>query len=238
MELKPTVYAVDNDHSTTNFVRNLAEKMNLECKAHTSGLEFLETFDGGKPGCLILAVRIADISGPQIQRHLITRAIDIPVIFVTGHATVPVIVRVMREGALSVLEKPIVEQELWDKIQEALRLDNQQRQERQYAEQLKTRFAAVTAKEHMVLELLLEGKTNKDIAKELEIAIRTVELRRNGLMKKLEARSLVELVQIGMSVGNGFSLCPNPHLCSRYSRHPLYITGPNAKLSDQDWGNG
>jgi FixJ family two-component response regulator len=214
MKLKPTVSVVDNDDSTTNFIRDVAEKMNLECEVHTSGFDFLETFDSGKPGCLILAVRIADISGPQIQRRLIASEIDIPVIFVTAHATVPVIVRVMRDGAVSVLEKPIVEQELWDTIQEALRLDSQRQQERARVEHLKARFGQVTAKEHVVLDLLLEGKRSNEIAESLGVSVRTVEFRRNRLMEKLDAHSLIELAQIGMTAGNGFAISSNHQWCS------------------------
>lgn len=226
MESKPTVYAVDNDHSTTTFIRNLAEKMNLECETHASGLEFLDTFDGGKHGCLILALRIVDISGPQIQRRLINRGITIPVIFVTAYGTVPVIVRVMRDGALSVLEKPIVEQELWDAIQEAIRLDRRRRQEKACAEQLKARFATVTEKEHVVLELLLEGKRNPEIAESLGLSIRTVELRRKRLMKELQVRSLVELAQIAVAAGNGFAAPANHPWCVTCSRRSECMNDP------------
>ncbi|MCX7427624.1 MAG: response regulator [Planctomycetia bacterium] len=228
MESKPTVYAVDNDHSTTTFIRNLAEKMNLECRTHSSGLEFLDTFDRGGHGCLILALRIADISGPQIQRRLINRGIPLPVIFVTAHATVPVIVRVMRDGALAVLEKPIVEQELWDAIQEAIRLDRRRQREKQCAEQLKTRFAAVTGKEHVVMDLLLEGNRNPEIAESLRLSIRTVELRRNRLMKKLQVRSLVELAQIAVATGNGFAAPANHSWCATCPRRSECMIDPAA----------
>jgi FixJ family two-component response regulator len=230
MESKPTVYAVDNDHSTTTFIRNLAEKMNLECQTHVSGLEFLDTFDGDTPGCLILALRIADISGPQIQRRLISRGVSTPVIFATAHATVPVIVRVMRDGALAVLEKPIVEQELWDAIQEAIRVDHRRRQDRQCAEQLKSRFVTVTPREHVVMDLLLEGKRNPEIAESLRLSIRTIELRRNRLMKKLQVRSLVELAQIAAAAGNGFAAPANRPWCAACPRRSECMIDPAARL--------
>lgn len=203
--LKPIVYVVDNDVSTRNYVRDLAERMDLACEMYNSGLEFLEAFDASKSSCLVLAVRIADISGPQIQRRLRSQGIETPLIFVSAHATVPIVVRVMREGALSVLEKPIVEQELWDGIQESVRLDEHRRADRKLEDGLRSKLAKLTRREHDVLELLLQGKTNRQIAKILEVSIRTIELRRSRLMEKLEARSLVELITIGMTVGNGFS---------------------------------
>ena len=202
---RSTVYVVDNDVATANFVRNLAERMDLVCEIFSSGLEFLDAFDPSKPCCLVLAVRIADISGPQIQRRLLTMGIEMPLVFVTGHATVSVVVQVMRDGALSVLEKPLVEQELWDAIQEAVRVGVEWRAERGYQARLQAKLATVTRREHDVFALLLAGKTNREIAKALNISIRTVELRRSRLLKKLEARSLVELIRIGLITGNGTS---------------------------------
>jgi FixJ family two-component response regulator len=229
MESKPTVYAVDNDRSVTTFIRNLAEKMNLECQTHSSGLEFLDAFDDGKPGCLILALRIADISGPQIQRRLISRGISIPVIFATAHGTLPVVVRVMRDGATSVLEKPIVEQELWDAIQEAISLDRRRRREKACVEQLRSRFAAVTGREHAVLELLVQGRRNPEIAESLGLSIRTVELRRKRLMKKLNVRSLVELAQLAMIAGDGLATPANRPWCSDCPRRCDCMTDPAAR---------
>ncbi|HBO43955.1 MAG TPA: hypothetical protein DD670_08495 [Planctomycetaceae bacterium] len=126
-------------------------------------------------------------------------------VFVTAHATVPVVVRVLRDGALSVLEKPLCEQELWDAMQEAVHVDLQRRAKRGHQQRLQAKLASVTRREHDVFGLLLAGKTTREIAEALNISIRTVELRRGRLMKKLEADSLVELIRIGLITGNGDS---------------------------------
>ena len=107
------------------------------------------------------------------------------------------------------MEKPVVEEDLWDLIQRAICFDRQQREDRRREERLKARLANLGPREHIVWELLVEGKSNKDIANDLGIAIRTVEIRRRKLMEKLEAQSLSELVQIAMAVGDGFHVPPS-----------------------------
>jgi len=215
MTARPTIYVIDDDLSTTNAIESMARTMNLACKVFTSGLEFLDTFDPGQPACLIAEVRIADISGLQIQRRLAGRGVAMPVIFLTAHATVSVVVRAMSEGAVTVLEKPLAEQELWDSVQHALRLDKYHRQRAGQRTELKAKILTLNENETEVLEMVFQGKHNKQIAEAQAVSVRTVEARRSRLMKKLEVGSLVELIQVALACRNGCpgQVCDHPFQC-------------------------
>jgi len=213
MSGKPTVFVVDHDPSTRDAVRDLAAEMRLDCKPYASGFEFLDNFDRDRHGCLVLEVRILDVSGPQIQRRLAAEGVKIPMIFLAAETSVPVVVRVMREGALHFFEKPFDAEGLWEAIQNAVWLDRNRREEEKRLRALQRKFSTLRPEEREVLRMVLEGRPNREIARVQDVSVRTVEARRSHLMQKLDAGSVVELVQAAFSVNGHLSRSPGeaPH---------------------------
>ncbi len=205
MEMEPTVFVVDADGPSCDAVCELARMMSLQSERFASGEEFLEAYDNARPGCVVLDVKVPGINGLQVQQQLSEMADPPPVVFVSGHCEIYVAVRAMKAGAVSFLEKPFREHELWDAIQEAVALDRQQRAERAKHRALDHYIGVLTFKEHLVLELLSEGKSNRTIARELGISVRTVENRRAKLMKKLGIKSPTELLHLAILVSDGSS---------------------------------
>ena len=165
----------------------------------SSAAEFLAAYHSGRPGCLVLDVAMPGMNGLELQRKLIRDKITLPVVFVTGHGNVAMAVEAMQMGAVNFLEKPVQEQQLWDSIRKALELDAQHRRRlarRQLAEE---RLLRLSPGEREVLNLILEGKMNKEIAAELELSTRTIEDRRAKLMRKMDAQCVAELVQLVMT---------------------------------------
>lgn len=162
----------------------------------SSAAEFLAAYRPDHPGCLVLAAEMRGINGLELQRKLLHDKIALPVVFVTARGNVATAVEAMRMGAVNFLEKPAQEQQLWDSIRNAIDLDAQNRRRlarRQLAEE---RLAKLTPGEREVLDLILEGKMNKEIAAELHLSTRTIEDRRAKLMKKLNTQCLAELIQL------------------------------------------
>jgi len=189
MSTEATVFVLDNDALSRDAVRHLIRNMNLRCRAYRLGQEFLDEYDPAQPGCLITEVRIPDVSGLEIQRCLATHDPPLPVIFLTAHASVPVVVRAMQGGAMHFMEKPPLEQELWEAVQKAVNSDRQRREIVAEQEQFKKRLAVLTPKEQEVLKLLTQDKTLAAMAKELGVSLRTVELRRNSINRKLDTKT-------------------------------------------------
>lgn len=193
---KSTVFVVDNDPQDRAAVGDLVRQMKLRCLEYDLGQEFLDAYDPSWPGCLVVEVRLPDLGGLQIQRNLAERKATLPIIFLTAHANASAAVQAMRAGALQFFEKPFREHELWEAIQEAIALDLEIRREWEVEQELEERMAALTPKEVDVLEKIVDGKSNRAIAGELDVCVRTVELRRASLMNKLEVGSLMELLQL------------------------------------------
>lgn len=217
MQTKPSVFVVDEDPLGRSTVRQVANALNVPCKEYASGLEFIEDFDPSKPGCVLLENRIPGLSGLEVQQHLAAHAPTLPVVFVTGKITVSTAVRAMRAGAIHVLEKPLREAELWDTLQEALRLNQLRRsadRQRQHAQGL---IAALTAKEIQVMRGISSGLSNAAMATRLRVSQRTIELRRSKVMKKLRVNSLAELVRLVMLAEDGNGDGPLRHESRRAS---------------------
>ena len=205
MNNKPTVFAVDADDVTRESVTSLVQTMNLRCRTYSSGRDFLESFDSSQAGCLVMEIRIPDVNGVQIQERLAMEGSTLPIIFLTNQATVSIAVRAMRNGAMHVIEKPFREHELWDVIQEAIELNEIRRETQRQQRNLQDRMALLNAKEQVLLEMIALGKAKEAIASEMGVCVRTVELRRNQLMKKLKMQTPIELVQFALSASNGHS---------------------------------
>lgn len=198
MKSSGTIYVVDNEFKSTEAISTLARAMHLACKTYTSGLKLLEEIDMDQPGCLISEIRIPDIGGLQLQRRLGEMGATTPVIFLSAHATVPIVVRAMKAGAFHFFAKPFEEQSLWEVVQDAIASDQDKCLKRQERQVLEQRLADVSPFEREVLDLVLRGTPNREIAEKQNVSVRTVELRRSRLMEKLGAKTLADLVRIGL----------------------------------------
>lgn len=197
-----TVFIVDDDEAVARSLRWLIESIRLEVETHASAHAFLDRFDPGRRGCLVLDVRMPGISGLELQQRLAARrAYHLPIIFITGHGDVQMAVRAVQAGAFDFVEKPFNDQDLLDRIQRAIAWDAAQRDRENQREQLRALFAGLTAREREVLGLVVEGLSNKAIALELGLSAKTVEFHRARVMEKLRARSLTDLVKLAMQLG-------------------------------------
>ena len=205
MKCEPTAFVVDPDESTQRAIRDCAHTMNLQCEVYASGRAFLDTYVNGRSGCLLTEVRIPDMNGLEIQEALAARGATIPVIFLAERAPVSIAVRTMRAGALNFLEKPFRETELWDAIQEALRVDRDRRKALAERKELENRLAGLTPEEYHLLELVAQGKPKQAIASEVGRCVRTVEVHQKQLMSKIGVDSLLELVRFAVLACDGGS---------------------------------
>jgi two-component system response regulator FixJ len=196
---EPTVFVVDDDPDVLRSLTALIKVLFPRVEAYSSAADFLAAYQPGRPGCLVLDVAMPRMSGLELHRKLIEDRADLPVVFVTGHGNVQMAVGAMQAGAVNFLEKPFREQELWDSIRQALELDERNRRRKARRSQAQERIARLTPAEREVLDLILEGKLNKEIAAELGLSVRTVEDRRARLMKKTQASSVAGLVQLAMT---------------------------------------
>ena len=193
---EPVVYIVDDDPAALRSVSALVESIGMNAESYISAEEFLRSFEVTRPGCLVTDVRMLGMSGLELQEKLVSDGVTLPVIVITAYADVPLAVRAMEKGAVTLLEKPCGEQQLLDSIRRAIASDTQARQQTIRHQEIREHLAELTASERDVLKLLVEGKMNKNIATQLDIGLRTVELRRQQIMKKMNVDSLAELVRL------------------------------------------
>lgn len=194
--LPPTVFVVDDDAGVRASIRLLLKSVGIAATPMASAGEFLDRFDPAQPGCLVLDIRMPGMSGLELQQQLNLRGAIIPVLFITGHGDVPMAVEAMRQGAVDFLQKPFRDQDLIDRIQNALARDRENRAALQRHDHIRQRLDSLTARERQVLQLLTQGKQNKVMAAELGISQRTVEIHRAHVMEKLGARSVAQLVRM------------------------------------------
>lgn len=194
-----TIFLVDDNPGMLKTVAALVAVNFPRVETFSSAHDFLAAYKPNTPGCLVLDVAMPDMSGLELQKKLLQEKIDLPIIFITGHGSVPMAVSAMLAGAVNFLEKPFHEQALWDSISKALEIDTQNRRRKARRQLLQERLEQLNEGERAVLNLILEGKINKIIAEELDISTRTVEDRRARIMKKMGASSVAELVQLTIS---------------------------------------
>ncbi len=194
-----TVFVVDDDPAVLRSLTSLVKVVFPRVEPYPSAAEFLAAYQPQREGCLVLDVAMPQMNGLELQRHLIRDKIDLPLVFITGHANVQMAVGAMQAGAVNFLEKPFQEQELWDSIRRALDLDRRNRRRKARRDGVEQRLAQLSGGEREVLDLILDGKFNKEIAATLNLSIRTIEDRRAKLMKKMEVNSVAELVQSAMT---------------------------------------
>ena len=195
-EREPTVFVVDDDPGVQGAIRLLLRSVGLPSETFSSAKAFLESFDPGAPGCLILDLRMPGMSGIELQSRLIELESELPIIFVTAHGDVPTAVAAVKAGAVDFIQKPFQDQKLLDMVHHAIELNAQTRQQRTDLTEIEGRLKSLTPRELEVLDLVVAGKLNKIIARELGISQRTVEIHRARVMQKMEASSVSQLVRM------------------------------------------
>jgi FixJ family two-component response regulator len=198
---EPAVHVVDDDQMVRESLEWLLQSVKLPVHLHADGQGFLDAYEPGQPGCVVLDVRMPGINGMDLHRLLRERDPDIPVIVVTGHADVPMAIRAMKEGAFEFIEKPYNDQHMLERVQAAIAHHQDVQRERTQASALRQRFHELTPREGQVMQAVLRGHANKRIAVDLGISIKTVELHRTHLMTKLEVRTATELVRLAIKAG-------------------------------------
>ena len=196
---QPTVFIVDDDPAIRFAMQALMDSVNINHEIFASGDEFLESVDDHRAGCLVLDIRMPGLGGLELQEELIKRESTLPIIFITGHGDVPMAVDAMQKGAVDFIQKPFRDQDLLDRIREALRTDAERREEQQKHAEVAQRLDRLTNREREVFDLVVTGKPNKVIAYELGVSQRTVEIHRARVMEKMQARSLADLVKMHMT---------------------------------------
>jgi len=200
MDRESTVFVVDDDAAARESVMALVGLKGLNAQGFSSADEFLAQYDPTRKGCAVIDLRMAGMSGLDLLQKLKAHKASLPVVAITGYADVPMVVKAMQEGAVTLLEKPCQEQELWQAITHALAIEQNQHAQRKQRAETDARFATLTEDELEVLRRLLAGHANKRIASDLDIGLRTVELRRSNIMKKMQATSLPDLVRMAILV--------------------------------------
>jgi len=195
----PTVFIVDDDPAIRFAMQALMDSVNMEHEIFASGDEFLENADDHRAGCLVLDIRMPGLGGLELQEELLKRDSTLPIIFITGHGDVPMAVDAMQKGAVDFIQKPFRDQDLLDRIREALKTDQERREEQKKHAEVAERLARLTNREREVFDLVVTGKPNKVIAYELGVSQRTVEIHRARVMEKMQARSLADLVKMHMT---------------------------------------
>jgi FixJ family two-component response regulator len=195
-ESDPIVFVIDDDQLIRDGIQSLIRSIGLRAQTFASAPEFMLTKRPDAPACLILDVRMPGLSGLDLQRQLSDADILIPIIFITGHGDIPMTVRAMKDGAMEFLTKPVRGQDLLDAVQKAIALDTESRRDRANLAQVRRRFDSLTPREREVLNLVVAGLLNKQIADELGMSELTVKTHRAHVMEKTRAESLAQLVRM------------------------------------------
>jgi FixJ family two-component response regulator len=195
---KQTVFVVDDDEDARNSVCALVRSMGLPTRGFSSAEEFLEAYTSDAPGCLVTDVRLLGMSGIDLQEALAARGKELPVIVLTAFARTSLTVRAIQQGAVTLLDKPYHDDDLWEAIGKGLTEDAERRAKRSRREEIRARVERLSTSERDVLELVVAGQANKVIAKRLGVSLRTVENRRREVFAKMEADSVAELVRLTM----------------------------------------
>src|SRR5829696_2321244 len=208
--VEPIVYVVDDDLSVRQALSSLIRSVGMRVETFASARDFLEHTRSDAPSCLVLDVLLADSSGLELPSKLRAADVRIPIIFITGHGTIPMSVRAMKAGAVEFLTKPFREEELIAAVQQALARDETARRERAERAALRQRFDRLTARERDVLTFVVAGRLNKQIAAELGIAEQTVKVHRGHVMEKLGVDSVAELVRLAERMAGPGRAAPRP----------------------------
>jgi FixJ family two-component response regulator len=199
MTNQPTVFVVDDDQAMRSSLKWLIESVGMQVEVYESADAFIRDYYPGRAGCLLLDVRMPGMSGLELQEHFVKHEIRIPIIIITGHGDVPMAVRAMKAGAMDFIEKPFNDELLLESIRNALALDVEQRSLQAGRSEIAARLAHLTPREHEVMAMVTDGKSNKEIARSLGVSAKTVEAHRARVMEKMDASSLAELVRMAIA---------------------------------------
>ena len=194
------VYLVDDDEAIRDSLSWLLQSRNINCLTYPSAEDFLDAWNSSFTGCILLDIRMNEMSGPELFDLLRQRGSTLPVIFLTGHGDVPMAVSALQRGACDFIEKPFHNEDLLSRIVRALELDSQLSARRQRNGAISHRLDQLTQREREVMKLVVAGKLNKQIADELNISMKTVEAHRARVMEKMGVRTLAELVKAVVTV--------------------------------------
>lgn len=203
MTVEPTVFVVDDDELARTSTTALVGSMGIPSESFCSAEEFLDRYVAGRPGCLVTDIRMLGMSGLELQERLRELDIQLPVVVMTAYAKTPLTVRAIQGGAVTLLEKPCEENELWDAIRRALARDAEDRAANEHRQRIVRRIEGLTPTQRKVMDMIVAGKANKVIAVELDVSIRTVEARRQEVFAKMKADSVAELVRLVMEANGG-----------------------------------
>lgn len=195
----PVVFVVDDDPAMRDSLRWLIESTGLQVETFADAQAFLARIGPDLPGCLILDVRMPGMSGIDLQTELARRGIGLPTIVVTGHAEVPMAVQAVKAGAIDFIEKPFSDQLLLDRVRQGIDMDRRERDGRARRGEVLRRMGLLTQREREVLDLVVAGKPNREIAATLHLSPKTVEVHRSHVMEKMQASSVAELVRLALS---------------------------------------
>jgi RNA polymerase sigma factor (sigma-70 family) len=205
MSREETVFVVDDDQAMRSSLQWLIESMGMHVETYESAQAFLDAYYPGRAGCLLLDVRMPGMSGLELQAYLARHEHRIPVIIITGHGDVSMAVKAMKNGAADFIEKPFDDEALIVSIRNALQHDVKQRALRAQRADIAARMSELTPREHEVMAMVTDGKSNKEIATALGVSAKTVEVHRARVMDKMRADSLAELVRMVMIAGSEVS---------------------------------
>lgn len=203
MNSTPVVSVVDDDEQVRESLAALIQSMDVEVECYASGREFLDHYNPSQPGCIVLDLRMPQLSGQEVIDELNTRQINTPVIMISGHGDIPAAVAAIKSGAVDFLEKPYPGSALMDSVRRAISRDAEQRESSSEKQLLVDRFETLTADERQVLELTVAGKPDKAIALKLDLSLRTIQLRRASVMRKMHAHSRAELIGLAHRIDRG-----------------------------------
>ena len=199
--VRPTIFVVDDDSAVRDALKLLLRSVGQAVETYGSGQEFVDAYNDDRAGCLVLDIRMPGMSGLELQQKLNEKHSILPIIFITGHGDVPMAVEAMQAGAVDFIQKPFRDQDLIDRINQALEKDSSNRAALGERNDIRRRLETLTPREREVLDLVVHGKANKVIAGDLKLSQRTVEIHRARVMEKMQASSLAHLVRMVLEVG-------------------------------------
>ena len=198
----PIVFIVDDDDSVRRALARLIKSVDLNVETFASADDFLKRQPHNGPACLVLDIRMPGLSGLDLQDELVAAGRTLPIIFISGYGSIPISVRAMKAGAVDFIEKPFEDQTLLDGINQSLKKDKQAKLEQAEVREIQRRVDSLTPREREVFALVVSGKLNKQIAFELGTSERTIKAHRARVMKKMQAKSLAELIRLAEKVGS------------------------------------